>query len=91
MLRFEGHGAVTRRLPGLRVVPWADGARVTGSHVGLARRVVWIGGAGLGAAVVVVWSLGVKRLGLGGPGIMAAPGRHGVLRYLQRSSSSRDK
>lgn len=40
---------------------------------------------------MVVWSLRVTRLGLGGPGIMAGPGLHRVLAYLQRTSSGKDK
>lgn len=40
---------------------------------------------------MVVWSLRVTRLGLGGPRIMAGPGLHGVLGYLQRTSSGKDK
>lgn len=38
---------------------------------------------------MVVWSLRVTRLGLGGPGIMAGPGLHRVLGYLQRASSGK--
>lgn len=77
--------------PWVWVVPGADGTRVTGPHVRLAWWIVWIRGAWLGVAVMVVWSLRVTRLGLGGPGIMAGPGLHRVLGYLQRTSSGKEK
>lgn len=40
---------------------------------------------------MVVWSLRVTWLRLGGSRIMAGPGLHGVLSYLQRTSSEKEK
>lgn len=78
-------------VPWVWVEPWVDATRVTGPHVRLPRRVVWIRGARLGAGIMVVWSLGVTWLRLGGSRIMAGPGLHGVLSYLQRTSSGEEK
>lgn len=78
-------------VPWVWVVPWVDATRVPGPHVRLPRWVVWIRGARLGAGIMVVGSLRVTRLRLGGSRIMAGPGLHGVLGYLQRTSSGEER
>lgn len=44
----------------------------------------------MGAGIMVVRSLRVTWLRLGGSRIMAGPGLHGVLGYLQRTSSEKE-